>query len=201
MFSLLLQPSTQNNTTHTHTLPPTTKKHKKYLIVESVVCHSVSHTISLCSHIFTCKCSLQSFVWGLWLLWHHQYWILIKTLGVHILPTSWLILCLSPSNGRVLTFRKAPRLFLGRKVQSESEKVRAGSGVSQPAVRPGCWGSLILEYPGIAGSWEWSRGLQAGVRSRGKRSSGLSQQRLPLAGQKQSVSAEGPFLGDLAADL
>ena len=54
----------------------------KHFIMEAVVCHSVSHSISLCPHIFTCKCSLQwviGLVWGLWLLLHYQSWILTKS--------------------------------------------------------------------------------------------------------------------------
>lgn len=35
------------------------KQHRKHLTVESVVCLSVSCSISLCPHTFTCKCSLQ----------------------------------------------------------------------------------------------------------------------------------------------
>lgn len=55
-------------------------------IMEAVVCHRVSHSLSLCPYNFTCKCSLQGaigLVWGLWLLWHHQNWILIWTLPSH----------------------------------------------------------------------------------------------------------------------
>jgi hypothetical protein len=47
------------------------------------VCHSVSHGIFLCPHIFSCKCSLQwviGLVQGIWLLPHHQYWIIAGTL-------------------------------------------------------------------------------------------------------------------------
>jgi hypothetical protein len=48
----------------------------------AVVCHSVSYSISLCPHIFTCKCSFQwviGLVVDLWLVWHHQNWIIIGT--------------------------------------------------------------------------------------------------------------------------
>jgi hypothetical protein len=50
--------------------------------VKALVCHSVSHSIFLCPHIVTCKYSLQwvtGLVQGLWLLWHHQYWIFTGT--------------------------------------------------------------------------------------------------------------------------
>jgi hypothetical protein len=42
--------------------PPLPLKHTKYLIMEAMVYHGVSYTISLCPHIFTCKCLLQ-LVW------------------------------------------------------------------------------------------------------------------------------------------
>jgi hypothetical protein len=48
--------------------------------MEVVECHSVSHSVFLCPHIFTCKYSLQwvfGLVWDLCLLWQHRYWILI----------------------------------------------------------------------------------------------------------------------------
>jgi hypothetical protein len=56
--------------------------------MEAVVCHSVSHSISLGLHIFTWEHSLQkgiALVRGLWLLWHHQYWILTKLFPVILL--------------------------------------------------------------------------------------------------------------------
>jgi hypothetical protein len=34
------------------------KKHRKRLIMEAVLFHNVPYSIFLCSHIFTCKCSL-----------------------------------------------------------------------------------------------------------------------------------------------
>jgi hypothetical protein len=55
-------------------IPPTEKK--------ILLCHSVSHSIALCPHIFACKCSLPwviGLVLGRWLLLHHQYWILTGT--------------------------------------------------------------------------------------------------------------------------
>lgn len=39
----------------------------------------MSHSISLCPHMFTCKRPfpwVTGLVWGLWLLWHHQHRIL-----------------------------------------------------------------------------------------------------------------------------
>ena len=53
-------------------------KTKHNRVVKAVVCHSVSHNIFLCPHIFTCKCSLQwviALVQGLWILLHDQSWI------------------------------------------------------------------------------------------------------------------------------
>jgi hypothetical protein len=50
--------------------------------MEAAGCSSVFHTIPLCPHFFTCKCSLQGvigLVCGLWLLLHHQYWFLTRT--------------------------------------------------------------------------------------------------------------------------
>ena len=45
--------------------------------MESIVCHSVSHSTPFCSHIFMCKCSLpMSSGSRPWLLLYYQYWIL-----------------------------------------------------------------------------------------------------------------------------
>jgi hypothetical protein len=69
----------------------TKPKHTKHLIVEAVICHNMSHNIPLCPYIFTCKCSLQwviGLVWGLWLLWHHSYLILMR------LPRSYPVVTL-----------------------------------------------------------------------------------------------------------
>jgi hypothetical protein len=50
--------------------------------VEAPVCPSVSHSLSLCPHIFPCKYSFHwviSPAWDPWLLWDHQYCILTLT--------------------------------------------------------------------------------------------------------------------------
>jgi hypothetical protein len=41
------------------TLSLTGKKRKQYLVVEAVVCHSVSYNILFCPFFFACKYSLQ----------------------------------------------------------------------------------------------------------------------------------------------
>ena len=55
---LPLFPPKIKNTLSTATTTTKTK-HRKHLIVEAVVCHSMSHSTCLCPHMFTCKCSLQ----------------------------------------------------------------------------------------------------------------------------------------------
>jgi hypothetical protein len=69
-------------------------------------CVSVSHSISLCLHIFTCKRSLQwvtGLVLGLWLLWHHHYWNLTGTPpGYPVVAVSWRS-CSAGSLGPAIT--------------------------------------------------------------------------------------------------
>lgn len=45
------------------------------IVMEAIVCETVSHSMPFCSHSVTCKCSLQ---WVLGLVWgqDYQYWIL-----------------------------------------------------------------------------------------------------------------------------
>jgi hypothetical protein len=57
---LPLQPCPQIKHIHTYIQQQSIETH---LIVEAVVCHSVSHSLSLCPHIFTCK---YSFAMGHW---------------------------------------------------------------------------------------------------------------------------------------
>ena len=75
---------------HTHSLSlqpalPSPQTNQTKPLSNCISC-SVSHSIPFCPHFFACKCSLQwviGLVWGLWLLLHYQYWILIRTpLGV-----------------------------------------------------------------------------------------------------------------------
>ena len=50
--------------------------------VEVIISDNVYHSIPFYPYFFTCKCSLQwvtGLVWGLWLLLHYQYLILIGT--------------------------------------------------------------------------------------------------------------------------
>jgi hypothetical protein len=73
--------------THTHTHTHTHNHHQQQQHIENVSSWklyyiTVSHSVSLYPLIFTCKCSLQwviGLVGDLWLLWHHQYWILMGT--------------------------------------------------------------------------------------------------------------------------
>jgi hypothetical protein len=63
--------------------PPHLPKHRKksYHYGSCSMSQCVSF-ISLYTHIFPCKCVLQwvtGLAQGLWLLWNHQYWILIRT--------------------------------------------------------------------------------------------------------------------------
>jgi hypothetical protein len=61
----------------------TSPTEKKHLLVESIVCHSVSHSrpashTSLLANV-PCNESLVCLSQGLWLLLHHQYWNLTGT--------------------------------------------------------------------------------------------------------------------------
>lgn len=65
-----------------------TTEHRKYLIMEAIVYHSVFHNIPLSPNTFIWKCSLQwvnGLVQDLWLLLHHQYWFFTGTPpGYHV---------------------------------------------------------------------------------------------------------------------
>lgn len=54
----------QKSYTNERTTTTNTTRHRKHLTVEVVVCLNVSHSISFCPHIFTCKCLLQLSHWS-----------------------------------------------------------------------------------------------------------------------------------------
>jgi hypothetical protein len=60
-LSLMYPPSALRPPSPKKTNKQTNKqqKHRKHLVMEAVVCHSVSHNIPFYLYIFTCKCSLQ----------------------------------------------------------------------------------------------------------------------------------------------
>jgi hypothetical protein len=48
----------------THSKKKKTKKKPNKSLVEAIVCHLVSHSITLCLHIFTCRCSWRPCSFG-----------------------------------------------------------------------------------------------------------------------------------------
>jgi hypothetical protein len=95
-------------------------KHKNHLVVEAAVYHSASHSTSLCPHILTCKNSLQwviGLIGALWVLWHHQYWVLTGT------PPSYPVVALCHGDPAALEQQDWPFHVLQRSTDDVGSEV------------------------------------------------------------------------------